>query len=208
MKLVGLSGSPTAVSKTLIAVQYALSFAAEIDPALEVQLINIRDFDVIFCDGRDPSLYEGDTRIIIEAVAQADAMIVGTPMYRGSYTGRLKNVFDILPNGCLRGTPVGLIATGGSDHHYLALEHELRPLLTFFGAHVLPGSVYATNTHYSDADLVDEGTVERLRQLARSCVQLARCLDDERALGADPPEIKREFLSQSGRADLTPKRSI
>jgi FMN reductase len=208
MKLVGLSGSPTAVSKTLLAVEYALACAAELDPAVEVQLINIRDYNVVFCDGRDPSTYEGDTRMIIEAVLGANAMIVGTPMYRGSYTGRLKNVFDILPNDSLRGKPVGLVATAGSDHHYLALEHEMRPLLTFFGAHVLPGSVYATNTDFSETELVDHGVLQRLRQLARSCVELTRCLDEGQALGADPPEIKREFLNQAGRADMASERSI
>lgn len=199
MKLVGLSGSPTARSKTLLAVEQALAFAAEDDPQLDVELINIRDHDIVFCDGRDPDDYEGDTRGLIDAVAAADALIVGTPMYRGSYTGRLKNVFDILPNDCLRGKPVGLIATGGSDHHFLALDHELRPLMTFFAAHVLPGSVYANNSHYSDAELVDPGVLDRLRQLARGCVELARRLGSSEVGGAAPPVIKREFLPEPDR---------
>lgn len=200
MKLVGLSGSPTVRSKTLLAVDRALRFAEQADPQLETVLLNIRDYDIVFCDGRSPDLYDGDSRMVIDAVVTADALVVGTPIYRGSYTGRLKNVFDILPNDALRGKPVGLIATAGSDHHYLAIDHELRPMLAFFGAHVLPGSVYANNTHYSDTDLVDAGVLDQLRDLARACVELARRLGPGDVAGAAPPEIKREFLVQADAA--------
>lgn len=195
MKLVGISGSPSVRSKTLLAVRRALEFAAESDAELEVTLINLRDYDIVFCDGREPELYEGDTRTVIDEVTSADAVIVGSPMYRGSYTGRLKNLFDVLPNDAVRGKPVGLIATGGSDHHYLAIDHELRPLMAFFGAHTIPGAVYANNGHYSGGELVDEEVLDRLRDVALACVHFAQRLGPADAVGPLPPAIKREFLA-------------
>jgi FMN reductase len=195
MMLVGLSGSPTPRSKTLIAVERAIEAARDEYPDLDTEVLNIRDYDVQFCDGRDPSLYVGDTRKIIDTVVAADALIVGTPMYRGSYTGVLKNVFDVLPNDAMRGKAVGLIATGGSDHHFLAIEHELRPVMGFFLAHTVPGSVYAKNEDYSDTDLVSEAIVERLRDLAVAVVALAQALPRD-LIGAAPPGIERRFLGQ------------
>jgi MsuE subfamily FMN reductase len=196
MELLGLSGSPTTRSKTLIAVELAIAHAKLTWPHISAEVIHIRDHDVEFCDGREPSEYEGDTRMIIDRVVAADALIVGTPMYRASYTGVLKNVFDVIPNDALYGKPVGLIATGGSDHHYLAIEHELKPLIGFFAGHVIPGAVYAHNEHYSNGDLVDEGIQDRLRQLAEAVVRFA----DEvprNLVGGAPPSITRQSLAQS-----------
>ncbi len=136
MKLLGLSGGMS--QHTIVAIEKALEFAHKHDDSIAIEALNINDCDIQYCDGRNPSEYGGDAKLVIEKIINADALIIGTPMYRGSYTGRLKNVFDILPNDALMGKPVGLIATGGSDHHYLALEQELRPLLIFFYAFVIP----------------------------------------------------------------------
>jgi MsuE subfamily FMN reductase len=196
MELLGLSGSPTTRSKTRIAVEEAVAHAQATWPELSAEVIHIRDHDVEFCDGRDPSLYEGDTRMIIDRIVAADALIVGTPMYRGSYSGVLKNVFDVIPNDALHGKPVGLIATGGSDHHYLAIEHELKPVIGFFSGHAIPGAVYANNQHYSNGDLVDEGILDRLGRLAEAVVRFAQEVPRD-LVGAAPPAITRQSLAQS-----------
>lgn len=196
MKLLGLSGGLS--QKTLVAVEKALDFAYQYDNSIEIEAVSVTELDLQFCDGRDPAKYEGDSRIIIDKIIDADALIIGTPMYRGSYTGVLKNVFDLIPNDALMGKPVGLIATGGSDHHYLALEHELKPILGFFYAHAIPGGVYANNEHYSDRDLVDEDILERLKQLAESVVKFEKILPDDKTslVGAVGPQIYRKSLKK------------
>lgn len=198
MKLLGLSGSPTSRSKTLLAVEKAVEFAKQWDPTIVAEIINIRDMDIGFCDGRDPSLYEGDTRRLIDTIVGADALIIGTPMYRGSYTGILKNVFDIIPNDALYGKWVGIVATGASDHHYLATEHEIKPLLGFFYAHVVPGCVYANNEHYSDQALIDEGVLAGLNELARSLIELTKRIPEEmRGLtGPKLAKVRRKALGE------------
>jgi MsuE subfamily FMN reductase len=195
MKLLGLCGSPKVKSKTLIAVEKAVGFAKLAHPELDTQVINIRDFDVQFCDGRDPSRYEGDTREIIEAVIAADALIVGTPMYRGSYTGILKNIFDVLPNDALQGKAVGIIATGGTTHHFLAIEHEIKPIIGFFYGHPLPGAVYATNDDYSDEDLVDGAVLDNLRELADDVIEFGTQIP-RGVVGAARPSIPRRALAE------------
>lgn len=198
MKLLGLSGGLSL--KTLVAIEKALEFAKQYDDTVDVESLNVGEYDVQFCDARDPAKYEGDSKQVIDKIVEADALLVGTPMYRGSYTGLLKNVFDLIPNDALLGKPVGLIATGGSDHHYLAIEHELKPIMGFFLAHVLPGGVYANNDHYSDYDLVDEDVLERLDQLAKSIINFARIIPVDRLsiVGALGPTIYRKSLKKRG----------
>lgn len=196
MNLLGLSGSPSrnAASRTLSAVKQTVEYAHAQDSVIHMETINVRDLDVELCDGRDPSLYEGDTKTLIEKIVTADALILGTPVYRGSYTGILKNVFDVIPNDALVGKPVGIVVTGSTQHHYLAIEHEIKPLLGFFHAHALPGGVYLTPEHYNDSVLVDEGALERLQQLATAIVQFAKHVPNDRNLlaGASGPEIPWE----------------
>lgn len=195
MKLVGLSGSPTERSKTLLAIEVAVEHVADAYPSVETEIVNVRDYDVQFCDGRDPAKYEGDTRRVIDKIVEADALIVGTPMYRATYTGILKNVFDLIPNDALHGKPVGIVATGGSDHHFLAIEHELKPLIGFFQGLALPGGVYAKNEDYENGALVSEGVIRSLRQLAGSVVEFAERPTD-RLVGSAGPTIRRESLSR------------
>ena len=60
-------------------------------------------------------------------IESADALIVATPVYRGSYTGLFKHLFDLVDHEALIGTPVLLAATGGSDRHSLVIDHQFGP---------------------------------------------------------------------------------
>lgn len=173
MNILGLSGSPSTPSKTSAAIEIALESASAYDADVDAEIVEIGEYDVAFCDGSDPATYEGDSRLLIDKIVACDGLIVGSPMYRGSYTGILKNMFDLIPNDALYTTPVGLVATGGSDHHFLAIEHALKPLLSFFDAHVVPGSVYASADHYEGKVLVDYELIRRLGSLGEAVVAVA-----------------------------------
>ena len=89
----------------------------------------------------------GDTELKIarEQVAQADAVVIATPVYKAAYSGILKAFLDLLPQDGLNGKLVLPLATGGSQSHMLALDYGLRPVLSALDAkHVLP-SIYATD---------------------------------------------------------------
>lgn len=85
-----------------------------------------------------------DIRFAKEQVAQAEAVVVATPVYKAAYSGILKAFLDVLPQDGFSGKLVLPLATGGSQSHMLALDYALRPVLSALGArHVLP-SIYAT----------------------------------------------------------------
>ncbi|RYF30209.1 MAG: FMN reductase (NADPH), partial [Comamonadaceae bacterium] len=81
----------------------------------------------------------------IARVAEAEVVVVATPVYKAAYSGVLKVFLDLLSQSALKGKTVLPLATGGSPHHMLALDYALRPVLQALSArHILPG-VYATD---------------------------------------------------------------
>ncbi len=69
---------------------------------------------------------------------------MGTPIYRGTYTGALKNLVGVLPNKPMRGKVVGLVGAGGSLDHALARDHTRRPRFAFVPALTAPEGVAVT----------------------------------------------------------------
>lgn len=193
--LLGISGSQSTNSRTRAAVETVLDSVADED-GVETDLLHLGDYDLATADGRQLENYEGDTAEALEKIVDADAYLVGTPVYRASYSGALKNLFDMVPRGQwqadvapLEGAAVGLIATGASAHHYLSVDEELRPLLAFFGAHTVGSSVYAHDEAFADGNLVDDELQERLATLGRATVELSEAIDDGSALAALGPQV-------------------
>ena len=196
IRLLGVSGSPRSRSKTLLAIQTAIEHARAVLPTVSAEVLSLSDSDLQWCDGREPSDYTGDTKKLIDEVIDANALIFGTPVYRGGYTGLLKNLFDVIPNDALRGKPIGLVATGGTDHHYLAIEHELKPVIGFFNAYVVPGSVYLNNHHYAGDALVAEDALRSLRRLGVGVVEFAQRIPRD-LVEVSSPDIPRRSLDQT-----------
>lgn len=113
----------------------------------------------------------------LAAVEQADVLVVATPVFRGAYTGLFKHFFDFIDQDALTDKPVLLAATGGSERHALVIDHQLRPLFSFFQARTLPLGVYATDADFADYRLQNKAVIERARlavQRALPLVELAR----------------------------------
>ena len=79
----------------------------------------------------------------VRDVADADAIVIATPIYKASYTGLLKAFLDLLPQDGLAGKLVLPLATGGGHAHTLALDYALRPVLHALGAKQVFTSIYA-----------------------------------------------------------------
>ena len=117
-------------------------------------------------------------------------MLIAAPVYRASFPGVLKNLLDIAPVEALQNKPVGIVAMGGSPHHYLAVDSQLRAVLAWFGALVAPTGVYLTGGDFRDGQLASEGGRKDLAALTATLVALARRLDPT-ALG--PPPLAARF---------------
>jgi FMN reductase len=138
-------------------------------------------------------------RAAIDSVTGADGMIAVTPIFSASYSGLFKTFFDVLDMDALRGTPVALGATGGSERHSLALDHALRPLFAYLGAAPVPTGVFAATDDWGDPDAA-AGLARRIR---REGLQLAEAIDgrapvEPRDPFADPVPFSRLLAGESG----------
>jgi FMN reductase/FAD reductase [NAD(P)H] len=176
MKLLGISGTITG-SKTKIVVQKVLEEVKRCHPEIEVELLDMKEYDVQFCDGRNPSTYNEDTKKVIDMVSSADFYIIGTPIFQGSITGVLKNLFDLIDPKAFRNKVMGFVATGGTYQHYLVIENQLKPIAGYFRAFVAPGYVYAHNDHFNQQNkLLDHEVVNRVEALANEVAYMQKAL--------------------------------
>lgn len=163
MNIVGLSGNVKRPSRTASLVEAIVS-AAKDRLGCDGQTIELVDAaPVLFRALRSDQLDTGG-RAIIDAVEGADVLIVGSPVYRASYTGALKHLFDLVDYRALTGKRVVLAATGGTPLHGLMTEHQLRPLFGFFNALTLPTAVYATEVDFTEYDIVSPAVRERIER--------------------------------------------
>lgn len=149
-----------------------------------VVFVDLSAVRVEVADGRPDDDYDDATRAAVQAVAAADAVVVASPVYRASIPGVLKNLLDLVPVKALEAKPVGIVAMGGSAHHYLGVDRHLRDVLSWFGALVAPTSVYLTGGDF-DAGAPTQGAVATLRELAVTVLALADRLAGV-ALGPEP----------------------
>jgi FMN reductase len=137
------------------------------------RLVDLAELELGFAGGADA----GEEAVRIgEAVSAAGSVVFATPVYRGSMTGMLKNLFDLLPVSALEGKAVGLAAMGASDHHFLGPDRHLRDVLAFFGAFVAPVSVYLTSADFA-AGAPSQQAADALDELLAGTVAISRALD-------------------------------
>jgi len=80
---------------------------------------------------------------------EADALIIGTPIFQASIPATLKNIFDLLPVNAFRDKVVSMLVTAGSPKHYLIAEQQLKPILAYMKAHIVPTYVFIEEKDYN-----------------------------------------------------------
>jgi NAD(P)H-dependent FMN reductase len=151
-RFVVILGAVTKPGRLNKAMTRMCELAREAEAGVETDLINLADCKVAFADGRAPQDYGDDTASVVARVMAADAVVIATPVYRGSMTGALKNLLDQLPIEALMGKPCGIVAMGATLHHYLGAEWHLRDVLTWFGALTAPTSVYLASADFEQGE--------------------------------------------------------
>lgn len=167
--VVGVSGNLTRPSKTNAFISHIVGEVADHIGATSA-VFGIEDFGPSLPAARSIGDLDLTARGIIGQLLGADVLVVGSPTFKGSYTGLFKHFFDLLDPSSLRGKPVILAATGGGERHSLIVEHQLRPLFGFFEALTIPTAVCACDKDFANGVLVSEAIHARARQaVAEAC---------------------------------------
>ncbi|MFB5087655.1 NAD(P)H-dependent oxidoreductase [Psychrobacillus sp. PGGUH221] len=171
MKIVGLSGSRVG-SKTRTAMNYTFKTITEKYPDAEVTLIDLAEYDVQFSDGRNYLEYEGDTGYVAKTIMEADAIIIGTPIFQASIPATLKNIFDLLPVNAFWDKVVSMLVTAGSPKHYLIAEQQLKPILSYMKAQIVQTYVFIEERDFHRKEIVNDDVLFRIDRLVEDTVVL------------------------------------
>ena len=140
------------------------------DAGGRVDLIDLGAYDL---PTFDPHAHDaGDAETLRERIGEADAVVLGTPMYHGSFSGVLKNAIDYCGFEQFEGTTVGLVAVAGGGYPRTPIDH-LTDVCRTLNAWVVPETVMVP--HSEDAayrgELSKDALRERAERLGRRVVK-------------------------------------
>ncbi len=149
--VVVLAGSPSASSRTAALTEHIAARLRE--HAHLVRTVRVRDLPaeaLLSADAHEPRIAE-----VVDAIAEADGVVVASPVYKAAYSGVLKTLLDLLPQFALADKVVLPVVTGGSPAHVLALDYALRPVLSSLGAHHIVQGWFVLDRHIEVGEVGD-----------------------------------------------------
>lgn len=142
LNAVVLNGSPHASSRTRVLLE-AIVEELECEQLMRVKHVSLHELVPHIAGSLSREELSAPAARAFDQIEAADLLIVGSPVFRAGLPGLLKHLFDLVDMVAMKGKPVLLAATGGSDRHTLVIDHQLRPLFGFFQSLTLPVGVYA-----------------------------------------------------------------
>ena len=168
--VVGVAGSLRDASYTRLAVGRALDGVRRAGGTAE--LLDLREYTLPTYDADRRTA--GDADAFTARIREADAVVLGTPMYHGSYSSTLKTALDYCGFDEFEDVTVGLLAVAGGGFPVTALEH-LRSVCRALNAWVIPHQVALpeVSDQFDDGEFVDDDLERRTLVLGRRAVQYA-----------------------------------
>ena len=184
MQVLGISGSPRSGGNTDILVNKALEAANA--KGAEIEFVGLAGKEIKGCiacpdcgkQGR--CVIDDDIQIIYPKMVEADAIILGTPIYFGQMTSQTKTLMDrtyfLHKSGAkLKGKVGGVITVGGrAGHDFTAVA--LMEWFTILGM-ILPGNSFAQSmSREKGAAAKEEKAVMAAQALGERIVEVLRRL--------------------------------
>jgi FMN reductase len=171
LKVIAVNGSAHQPSRTLVLIQ-ALLAELEQRLVLDTQIVDLSEIARPLGAALTRQELPPEIEAQVAAIESADLLIAAAPVYRGSFPGHFKHLFDLVGMDALVDKPVLLAATGGSDRHALVLEHQLRPLFSFLQALTLPIGVYASTGDFDGYQVGSGALADRIKLAAERAAPL------------------------------------
>jgi FMN reductase len=169
VRAIAISGSPGAHSKSRALAEQMLRGFKQHD--IETALIDVSRLPAEALLGRGQAV---EIERAVEAVGAAHIVVAATPTYRALYAGALKCLFDLMPQGHLRGKVCIPLQTGAVAEHWLSPQYGLQALFASLEGVAIAG-IYATDDEFSDGQ--PGGALDkRIGDVAMAAYTLARAI--------------------------------
>jgi FMN reductase len=168
-----INGSPRSMSRTGVLLD-SIAHAIMARMPMERHDVALASAGTHLLSGLTRRSQTREGEAICRVVEESDLLLVASPVYRGSYSGLLKHLFDLVDRDALNGKIGLLAATGGSAMHGLVLEHQFRPLMGFFGVQTVATGIYGLEHEVEIDGRIDQGLLDRVKRAAEQAVKLLR----------------------------------
>ena len=160
--VVAVCGSRRAGSYTKIALEHALAAAEQ--AGAEVDLLDLGAVDLPLYHPDEDA--QGDSAALVRRVRAADGVILGSPVYHGTFSSTLKNFHDYCSGDDYEDTVVGLLVTAGGASHGATLEH-MRSTVRNVHGWTVPQQVGIprASRQFEDGAFVDDDLRKRTEEL-------------------------------------------
>lgn len=176
MKVLGISGTIIGAKPVSIVEKILEEIKKKTDWAVE--LLDLSNYDMEFCDGRKDSDYNQDTQTVIQKITDADAYIISTPIFNGSFPAPLKNVIDLVQPKIFEEKIMGFAAAGGNPNHYLVIENQLKPIAGYLRAYVAPTYVFTLRDSFDENNnVVSSEALKSIDQMTNEVIILSAAVD-------------------------------
>jgi FMN reductase len=196
-RVVGICGSLPSGSYTRMALAIALRGAE--DAGAETQLIDLRKYQLVFCDGgENEDKLPKDALRLRDEVKRAHGIILATPEYHGGYSGVLKNALDLMGFDEFEGKMLGLVGVSGGAMGATGPLAALRSVGRALHAWVVPeqaGVAHVSEVFDEAGNCKDKGTEKRLKSVGQQVAKFASLHNSAQA---------REFLKLWEAATVNP----
>lgn len=163
-QVVLIQGSLNKESRTASLIQHASEEMKR--TGLKVQILDLRNIQMEFCDGRPLKEYHPEVQQAFQALDESDAFVIGMPVYCYSISGPLKNFIDIT-SGAMENKIAGILCTAGGRQSYMA-SADLSNILAY-ESHVttLQPIIYTHAEDYTDQTLSSDRIKTKIQQLTK-----------------------------------------
>ena len=192
MLVVTLGGSPSQRSRSGVLLDKTRQWLQQ--QGVEVVSYQVRDFpaeDLLHARFDSPKVID-----LLQQVANADGLVIATPVYKASFSGALKAVLDLLPERALAHKVVLPMATGGSIAPMLAVDYALKPVLSALKAQELLHGIFAEDSQIAYGEgSVQAQLVPVLEQRLHEALEQLYSAMARRPKPLDPDVLNERLLS-------------
>jgi FMN reductase len=154
--------------------------AAELirDDGEVVEFIDLCEFELPRCDGAN--CYEDEhVQEIANKIRSARGILLGVPIYNYQAGSSVKNLIE-LTGKAWEDTVVGFLCAAGGRGSYMSVMSLANSLMLDFRTFILPRFIYTTGDMVTVNEEIDDEVLQRLKNLTRQLVKVAKQLTTDK----------------------------